>query len=56
MVTAAMKLKNASPWKESYDKTRQCTEKQRHNFANKSLYSQRFYLTLFDFFQESVWI
>ena len=27
-------------WKESYDKPRQYVEKQRHDFANKGLYSQ----------------
>ena len=31
-----------TPWKESYDKTRQHVEKQRHNFANKSPYSQSY--------------
>ena len=35
MVTAAMKLKDAAPWKESYDKTRQRIKKQRYHFANK---------------------
>ena len=35
MVTAAMKLKDATPWKESYDKTRQDIKKQRYHFANK---------------------
>ena len=39
MVTAASKLKNAFPWKESYDQTRQHIEKQRHYFANKSPFS-----------------
>ena len=34
MVTAAMML---APWKESYDKPRQCIKKQRHHFANKGL-------------------
>ena len=29
-----------APWKESYDKPRQCIKKQRHHFANKDLYSQ----------------
>ena len=33
MVTAAMKLKDAYSWKESYDQSRQHTEKQRHYFA-----------------------
>ena len=35
MVIAAMKLKDASPWKESYDQTRQHIKKQRHYFAKK---------------------
>ena len=29
-------------WKESYDKPRQCIEKQRHHFADKDLYSQSY--------------
>ena len=40
MVIAAMKLKDAYPWKESYDQPRQHIQKQRHYFANKSLYSR----------------
>ena len=32
MVTAAMKLKDATPWKESYDQFRQHIKKQRHYF------------------------
>ena len=35
MVTAAMKLKDAYPWKESYNQPRFHIEKQRHYFANK---------------------
>ena len=35
MVTAAMKLKDAYPWKKSYDEPRQHIKKQRHYFANK---------------------
>ena len=35
MVTAAMKLKVADSWKESYDQPRQHIKKQRHYFANK---------------------
>ena len=35
MVIASMKLKDATPWKESYDQTRQNIKKQRHYFANK---------------------
>ena len=42
MVTAAMKLKDASPWKKSYDQPRQHIEKQRHYFANKGLSSQSY--------------
>ena len=42
MVTAAMKLKDAAPWKESYDKPRQHIKKQRHHFTNKGLYSQTY--------------
>ena len=38
--------KTLTPWKESYDQTRQHIKKQRHYFANKSLYSQSY-----DFFQ-----
>ena len=41
MVTAAMKLKDA-PWKNSYDKPRQCIKKQRHHFINKGPYSQSY--------------
>ena len=31
-----------SAWKKSYDKPRQCIKNQRHNFANKRLYSQSY--------------
>ena len=31
-----------APWKESYDKLRQCVKKQRHHFANKSPDSQSY--------------
>ena len=31
-----------APWKESYDKPRQCIKKQRHHFADKGLYSQSY--------------
>ena len=34
-ITAAMKLKDTSPWKQSYDQPRQHIKKQRHYFANK---------------------
>ena len=40
MVTAPMKLKDAYPWKESYDQPRQSIKKQRHYFANKGPSSQ----------------
>ena len=40
MVIAAMKLKNACSWKESYDQPRQHIKKQRHYFANKGPSSQ----------------
>ena len=41
MVTAAMKLKD-TPWKESYDQTRQHIKKQRHHFINKGPSSQAY--------------
>ena len=34
-VNAAMKLKDAVPWKKSYDKPRQCIKQQRRHFADK---------------------
>ena len=40
MVTVAMKLKDATPWKESYDQPREHIKKQRHYFVNKGLSSQ----------------
>ena len=40
MVIAAMKLKDAYSWKESYNQPRQHIEKQRHYFASESLSSQ----------------
>ena len=36
----AMKLKDASPWKKSYDQPRQHIKNQRHYFANKGPSSQ----------------
>ena len=39
-VTAAMKLKDTSPWEKSYHQPRQHIKKQRHYFANKGLSSQ----------------
>ena len=40
MVTAVMKLKDASLWNKSYDQPRQHIKKQRHYFANKGPSSQ----------------
>ena len=40
MMTAAMKLKNLTPWEESYDQSRQHIVKQRHYFAKKGPSSQ----------------
>ena len=51
MVTAAMKLKDASPGKESYDQPKQHIEKQRHYFANKGPSSQGY-----DFSSSHVWM
>ena len=42
MVIAAMKLKDITPWKKSYDKPRQHIKKQRNYFTDKGLYSQRY--------------
>ena len=36
------KKKKHIPWKERYDKPRQCIKKQRHHFANKGSYSQSY--------------
>ena len=33
---------NSAPWKESYDKPRQCIKDQRYQFADKGLYSQSY--------------
>ena len=41
-MTAALKLKTLGPLKKSYDKPRQCIKKQRHQFADKGLSSQRY--------------
>ena len=40
-VTAATKL-TVALWNESYDKPLQCIKKQRHHFASKGPYSQRY--------------
>ena len=42
MVTAAMKLKDACPWKKSYDQPRQHIKKKRHYFADKGPSSQSY--------------
>ena len=34
--------KMLAPWKESYDKPRQCIKMQRHHLENKGLYSQNY--------------
>ena len=36
----SQEMKMLAPWKKSYDKSRQYFKKQRHQFADKSLYSQ----------------
>ena len=35
-------IKTLAPWKKSYDQPRQHIKKQRHHFADKSLYSQSY--------------
>ena len=51
-VTVAMILKKMfSPWKECYDKTRQCITKQKHHFADKGPYGQSY-----DFSRSHVWM
>ena len=42
MVTGAIKLKDAAPWKKSYDQPRQHIKKQRYYFANKGPSSQSY--------------
>ena len=42
MVTAAMKLKEAYSFEETYDQPRQHVKKQRHYFADKGLSSQSY--------------
>ena len=39
--------KTLAPWKKSYDKPREHIKKQRHYFANKGLYSQRYVVVFF---------
>ena len=38
----SQKIKRLAPWKKSYDKSRQCSKKQRHHFVDKSPYSRRY--------------
>ena len=40
LLTADMKLRTLTPWKESYDQPRQHIKKQRHYFVNKGPSSQ----------------
>ena len=42
MVTAAMKLKNVTPWEKSYNQPRQHIKKHKHYFANKGPSSQSY--------------
>ena len=35
-------IKSLTPWKKSYDKTRQHIKRQRHHFVDKGLYSQSY--------------
>jgi len=51
MVTADIKLKDASSLEESYDKPRQCIKKQRHYFVNKGPSSQSY-----GFSSSRIWI
>ena len=41
-MTPSQEIKRFAPWKESYDRPRQCIKKQRYCFANKGLYSQSY--------------
>ena len=47
MVTTAMKLKEFSPWKKSYDQPRQHIKKPRHYFANKGSSSQGYGFSIY---------
>ena len=38
----SLEIKRLAPWKKSYDKPRQHIKKQRHQFADKCLYSQSY--------------
>ena len=50
-IAAAMRLKDLTPWKRSYDKSRQNIKKQRHHFADKSPDSQSY-----GFYNSHVWM
>ena len=41
-IDCSHEIKRLAPWKESYDKPRQCVKKQRHHFADEGLYSQSY--------------
>ena len=45
MVTAALKLKDASSWKKSYDRSRQHIKKLRHHFVDKGPHSQSYHFS-----------
>ena len=38
----SLEIKTLVPWKESYDKPRQCIKKQKYHFAHNGPYSQRY--------------
>ena len=42
MVTAAMKLKEAAPWRKGYNEPRQNIKEQRHHFTDKGLYNPNY--------------
>ena len=44
-------IKKLAPWKESFDKPRECIKKQRHHFADKGPSSQSY-----DFSSSHVWM
>ena len=56
MVIAAMKLKDATPWKKSYDQPREHIKKQSHYFVNNSLSSQGYGFSNPYIFSSHVWM
>ena len=61
MVTAAIKLKDACPWKKSSDKPRQNIKKQKHYFADKGPSSQSYgfcssHVWMWEFDYKEVWV